>query len=103
MNKLNKELLEEDFTDKCTFVNCTFETGKIYKIGRIVFFQILITSNITHAWGQIISLPNELYPIGTIDEGAPIESGFWAYQGSVKGALEKDKKYDIIGSYLAKY
>jgi hypothetical protein len=98
-----------DYTSQCEFTGCTLNAGKIYKIGKLVFVQVLITATSTYEWGTVIRMPNELQPIEIQDEGTPVVGAeYWVYsndanyKADIRGATESGKQYSICGSYLAK-
>lgn len=98
-----------DYTSQCEFTGCTLNAGKIYKIGRLVFVQVLITANTTYEWATVIRMPNELQPIEIQDGGTPVVGAeYWvysnntSYKADIRGATESGKQYSICGNYLAK-
>lgn len=98
-----------DYTSQCEFTGCTLNAGKIYKIGKLVFVQVLITATATYEWGTVIRTPNELQPIEIQDGGAPVVGAeYWVYSNNnnykadIRGATENGKKYSICGGYIAK-
>lgn len=92
-----------DYTSQCTFMNCTFKGGAIYKIGRVVFVQIFIKATVTKEWGEIIKIPDALKPLVTVSGGATLGgTEFWVYNTNyIQGVIEKDREYSITGVYLA--
>lgn len=102
INNLVTSLEFEDCTSQCNFVNCTLQNGKIMKFGRLVIIQITITPTITHEWGQICIIPEELYPLAISGNGtAIIGSDFWAYtDNGIMGSITANKTTAIVGIYL---
>lgn len=96
-----------NYASECLYDNCTFHEGYAFKIGKMVFLKIRITSNITSEWGQIMRLPLALDPKPYYDYGQPLQkSGFWVYGvgiGSIniRGAVTKGTGYWIDGIYEA--
>lgn len=97
-----------DYTSQCTYPNGSYVAGKVYKIGRIVYVQMSITSTITSTWGTILKVPAALYPLKTYDNGCPVGSSWWVYgtnagngAGNVRGTLENGKNYSLVFSYIA--
>lgn len=75
-----------DVTSQINFTNCTFNGGKVIKLGNFVFMQVKLTSTITDSWGALASdLPEDLLPMELQDSGCPISnSKFWVYGGNKK-------------------
>lgn len=108
LNKMQDYIEESfeavDYTSQCTFMNCTLKGGAIYKIGKIVFVQVYITATVTHSWEEIVEIPDDLTPLVTSSNGSTVGgTEFWVYATNfIKGGIEKDKDYSIVGVYLAK-
>lgn len=107
-NAIN-EVAGIDYTSQCEFTGCTLDGGKIYKIGHLVFVQVLITSTATYEWATVIRMPEELQPVEISGGGTPVVgSTYWVYSNNnnhkadIRGATENGKQYSICGSYLAK-
>lgn len=97
----------EDVTSRFNFINCTLNSGKILKFGRLVFMQIQITPTITNGWGNVVqNLPEDLWPIVLQDEGAAIcGSEFWVYglgKGTINGSIVAGTSKNISGFYILK-
>ena len=105
VDAVNKGFAPFDYTSECTFSNCTFKKGAIYKIGKIVFVQIAFTATTTQEWADIVHIPSELAPlvIGVNDDSTRIcGTDFWVYSSNIiRGGLEEGKSYYIVGAYLA--
>lgn len=98
-----------DYTSQCEFTGCTLNAGKIYKIGKLVFVQVLITATSTYEWATVIRMPEELQPVEISGDGTPVVgSEYWVYSNNnnykadIRGATENGKQYSICGSYLVK-
>lgn len=61
-----------DYTSKITAVGGKITGGKVFKAGRIAFWQITYESSETSSWAQIISFPKELEPLVSNKEGTHI-------------------------------
>lgn len=99
------ELNFEDVTSRLTFVNCTLQTGKVLKFGKLVFMHLKIVPTITSGWGNVVqNLPDDLFPFLLHDGGAPVVgSTFWIYgqnKRTLTGEITKDKVTLISGFYI---
>lgn len=98
----------KDYTSQCTFTNCTLQSGKILKIGRLVLVQISILPTVTNSWANICKVPESLYPEKIFDNGTPLPgTEFWIYgtgagngAGNIRGGIEKDEIKTIASIYL---
>ena len=108
INDLNKEI---DLTSQMHFVNCTLKHGGVYKIGRVVYINMIVTSTITSGWGTIIqNLPAAMdvaHP--TTDGGIPIGSSpCWLYGSSgnpamcIRGGVTANGDVNLFWNYIAK-
>lgn len=77
--ELEADNLVEDITDKFEFTGSA--TGKVYKIGKVVFMQIYMLALETAGWGTVATIPSDLYPVEIFDGGTPISRntvlGIW--------------------------
>ena len=103
INDLVSSMEFKDYTSQCTFMNCTLQSGKIMKFGKLVIIQITITPTITHEWGQICIIPEELYPLAISGNGtAIIGSDFWVYtDNGIMGSITSNKLTSVVGIYLS--
>lgn len=103
INELSSSLEFKDYTTQCTFHNCTLESGKIMKFGRLVIIQIQINPTITNSWAQICTIPNELHPLAIQDNGtAIIGCDFWVYNDNgIMGGITSGRLSNIVGIYLS--
>lgn len=98
----------KDYTSQCAFTNCTLQSGKIMKFGRLVIIQISILPSITNSWANICKVPKPLYPEKTFDNGTPLPgTEFWIYgtgagngEGNIRGGIVKDEIKNIVSIYL---
>lgn len=56
-----------DYTSQITAVKGTINGGKVYKIGRVAYWQIAYTSTETINWAQMITFPAALEPLVSKD------------------------------------
>ena len=98
----------KDYTSQCTFTNCTLQSGKILKIGRLVLVQISILPTITNSWAIICKVPESLYPEKIFDNGTSLPgTELWVYgtgasngAGNIRGGIVKDEIKNIVSIYL---
>lgn len=64
----NTEQTLVDYTSQVNAISGSFKGGKVYKLGRVAYWQINYLSNETTSWGDICSFPSELEPL-TADSG----------------------------------
>lgn len=107
LNSNFNELNGIDYASQCTFQNCTFNAGKIMKIGRIVYIQMKITATANVGWDNFVTLPETLRPLVIHDYGSGISgTEFWVYDTGpaavIRGELIEGTTYNIVGSYLAR-
>ena len=103
---VNQLIEPEDLTSQLSFVNCTLQSGKVIKFGKVVFMQIKIIPTITSDWSVIVqNLPSSLWPLVTHDGGTPISgASFWVYgegKGTINGGTEAGTAKNISGFYIA--
>lgn len=99
----------KDYTSQCTFINCTLQSGKILKIGRLVIVQISILPTITNSWTNICKVPVNLYPLEVFDGACPLAgTEYWVYgdgsggrDGYIQGGIVKDEIKNISSFYLS--
>lgn len=100
-------------TDECSFINCTKDGGEIYfsEEKKIVFFNLLLTINVTSSWNSIINLPKK-YACQPLIESAQSSSitgtVFWIQPdttnsyNTVLGELTAGKQIVLQGYYFLK-
>ena len=109
-----REGLYKDITSECSFVNCTHDYGKVFvdTERKMVFFNLMLTINITYEWGKVLKLPSKYAPTditGSDGGGCSITgSVFWASVVSsedsvvVQGAITAGKQIALQGYYHLK-
>lgn len=100
-----------DYTSQVTAINGSFAGGKVYKIGRVAYWQINYMSSETNSWGDICSFPSALEPL-TPNSGNIYMAGVNVsiYNNSGTHALKicggkKNESENLIGlvfSYITK-
>lgn len=107
-NTTFKDLIDcKDYTSQCAFVNCSLQSGKILKMGRLAIIQIAIMPTVTSDWISFCRVPTNLYPVGTSTGGIPLRDNDWIYgseatgrEGYIQGPIESGKIKNIVGIYL---
>lgn len=69
INRVNFDNFLTDYTSKITAVNGAITGGKVFKMGRIAFWQITYISYETSSWAEMLSIPPELAPLGSNSAG----------------------------------
>lgn len=97
----NVEQTLVDYTSKINAINGTFAGGKVYKFGRVAYWQINYMPSETNGWGEICSIPAELEPL-TPNSGNIYFKGLniSIYNNSGNNALKiygEKKSGDLIG------
>ena len=110
-NTTFKDLIDcKDYTSQCTFENCTLQSGKILKMGRLAIIQVCILPKVTNDWISICKVPKNLYPLEVFDGATPLTgTQFWLYgtgagnrEGYIQGGIVKDELKNIATIYACK-
>lgn len=95
----------EDVTNKIEF-NGTAK-GKVYKIGKVVCFQIYLYPKETATWGVLAKIPENLYPVEIADGGTTISgTECWVYgkssvnAGTIRGTSTVGTPILLCGQYV---
>lgn len=95
----------EDITDKIEFNGNA--TGKVYKIGKVVCFQIYLYPKETATWGVLAKIPKNLYPVEITDGGTTIfGTECWVYgsssvnAGTIRGTSTVGTPILLCGTYV---
>ncbi len=61
INEVEQTLV--DYTSQISAINGSFTGGKVYKFGRVAYWQIVYTPSETSSWAEIVTFPEGLEPL----------------------------------------